>query len=144
MAGEDPQPPALEPEALPTTAKDVPVPAAGASQEQSVDPFDVKGAVVDGKVLAIDYEKLIRDFGTRRISPELLERFEKLTGHKPHIFLRRGMFFSHRDFERILDRYEQGKAFFLYTGRGPSSESMHLGHMIPFMFTKYDALIVFL
>jgi len=25
----------------------------------------------------------------------------------------------------------------LYTGRGPSSESMHLGHMIPFLFTKW-------
>ncbi|KCZ74677.1 tryptophan-tRNA ligase, partial [Anncaliia algerae PRA109] len=27
--------------------------------------------------------------------------------------------------------------FYLYTGRGPSSESMHLGHAIPFVFTKY-------
>ena len=40
------------------------------------------------------------------------------------------------DFSTILDRYEQGKPFFLYTGRGPSSDSMHLGHLIPFMFTK--------
>ena len=36
----------------------------------------------------------------------------------------------------ILDAYEQNKPFFLYTGRGPSSEAMHLGHLIPFMFTK--------
>lgn len=113
--------------------KDVSFPT---NQEQNINPFSVEGAVVDGKVVAIDYEKLIRDFGTRRISPELLARFEKLTGRTPHVFLRRGMFFSHRDLERILDRYEQGKQFFLYTGRGPSSESMHLGHMIPFMFTK--------
>ena len=41
------------------------------------------------------------------------------------------------DFSTILDRYEQGKPFFLYTGRGPSSDSMHLGHLIPFMFTKF-------
>lgn len=33
--------------------------------------------------------------------------------------------------------YEQGKPFYLYTGRGPSSESMHLGHLIPFMFCKW-------
>merc|ERR1719187_3243926 len=26
---------------------------------------------------------------------------------------------------------------FLYTGRGPSSEAMHLGHLIPFLFTKW-------
>jgi hypothetical protein len=43
---------------------------------------------------------------------------------------------TRRDFNTILDRYEQGKPFFLYTGRGPSSDSMHLGHMIPFVFTK--------
>jgi tryptophanyl-tRNA synthetase len=37
----------------------------------------------------------------------------------------------------ILDLFEQKKPFFLYTGRGPSSGSLHLGHLIPFMFTKY-------
>jgi len=26
---------------------------------------------------------------------------------------------------------------YLYTGRGPSSEALHLGHLIPFHFTKY-------
>lgn len=106
--------------------------------EQLVTPWDVQGSVsADGKQLAIDYDKLIVQFGTRRVDAALLERFEKLTGHKPHPFLRRGMFFSHREFDKILDRYEQGKPFFLYTGRGPSSDSMHLGHMIPFLFTKW-------
>lgn len=33
--------------------------------------------------------------------------------------------------------YEAGQKFYLYTGRGPSSDSLHLGHLIPFMFTKY-------
>ena len=46
--------------------------------------------------------------------------------------------FLHSDMTQILDAYEQRKPFFLYTGRGPSSESMHLGHLIPFLFTKYD------
>nr|GAT53689.1 tryptophanyl-tRNA synthetase [Mycena chlorophos] len=109
-----------------------------ATQGQVVTPWDVQGSVsADGKQQGIDYDKLIEQFGTRRIDAALLERFEKLTGHKPHIFLRRGMFFSHREFDKILDRYEQGKPFFLYTGRGPSSGSMHLGHMIPFAFTKW-------
>jgi len=27
--------------------------------------------------------------------------------------------------------------FYLYTGRGPSSESMHLGHLVPFMMTQW-------
>lgn len=42
-----------------------------------------------------------------------------------------------RDISRILDRFEQKKPFFLYTGRGASSGSLHLGHLVPFMFTKY-------
>lgn len=46
------------------------------------------------------------------------------------------MYFN-SDMFQILDDYEQRKPFFLYTGRGPSSESMHLGHLIPFLFTKY-------
>ena len=45
--------------------------------------------------------------------------------------------FSQRDLDRILDLYEHGEPFFLYTGRGPSSDSMHLGHMVPFIFTKW-------
>ncbi|KAJ6546964.1 hypothetical protein B0H19DRAFT_1163222 [Mycena capillaripes] len=112
--------------------------ASSHDQAQKVTPWEVQGSVsTDGKQNAIDYDKLIEQFGTRRVDSALLERFEKLTGHKPHVFLRRGMFFSHREFDKILDRYEQGKPFFLYTGRGPSSDSMHLGHMVPFVFTKW-------
>ena len=60
-------------------------------------PWDVQGSVsTDGQQLAIDYDKLIDQFGTRRVDTALLERFERLTGHRPHILLRRGMFFSHR------------------------------------------------
>lgn len=66
-------------------------------EEQVVTPWDVKGQVsADGKQLAINYDTLIEQFGTRRIDDALLERFEKLTGARPHPLLRRGMFFSHR------------------------------------------------
>ena len=41
-----------------------------------------------------------------------------------------------RDLDFVLDMYEKGKPFYLYTGRGPSSEAMHMGHLIPFIFTK--------
>jgi tryptophanyl-tRNA synthetase len=74
-------------------------PATGNESEhaQVVTPWDVQGSVsADGKQLAIDYDKLIEQFGTRRIDQALLDRFERLTGKKPHILLRRGMFFSHR------------------------------------------------
>lgn len=37
----------------------------------------------------------------------------------------------------LLDNYEKGTPFYLYTGRGPSTDSMTLGHLIPFIFCKY-------
>lgn len=99
--------------------------------KQVIDPFKVES------VGAIDYEKLIVQFGCTKLDWALVERIEKLTGKKPHRFLRRDIFFSHRDLNKICDYYEQGKKFYLYTGRGPSSESMHFGHLIPFQFTQW-------
>jgi tryptophanyl-tRNA synthetase len=71
------------------------------------------------------------------INEQLLQRFEDVTGRRPHRFLRRAIVFTHRDLEKILDRFERKEPFYLFTGRGPSSESLHLGHSIPFEFTKY-------
>lgn len=106
-------------------------------QEQKITPFDVSGGFDEhGKAKAIDYDRLIETFGSQRIDKPLLERFERVTGHRPHRLLRRGMVFSHRDLNLILDKYEKGTPFFLYTGRGPSSDSMHVGHTVPFEFTK--------
>ncbi|OCF58860.1 tryptophan-tRNA ligase [Kwoniella mangroviensis CBS 10435] len=123
------------------TIKEDPEPSSSShnvAKEQKVTPFDVEGEVdADGKDLGIDYDKLTKRFGASLISQELLDRFERLTGQKPHPLLRRGTFYSHRDFNLILDRYEKGQPFYLYTGRGPSSDSMHMGHLIPFMFTAY-------
>jgi len=98
-------------------------------KEAVVDPWTVTGK--------IDYAKLIRDFGSQPISEELIARFERVTGATAHPWLKRGIFFSHRDLDIVLDNYEKGKQMYLYTGRGPSSEALHMGHLIPFMFTKY-------
>jgi tryptophanyl-tRNA synthetase len=38
---------------------------------------------------------------------------------------------------QIVTAYEAGEKFYLYTGRGPSSEALHLGHLVPFHFTKW-------
>jgi tryptophanyl-tRNA synthetase len=37
----------------------------------------------------------------------------------------------------MLDLHEKGKSFYLYTGRGPSSDALHFGHLVPFVMTKY-------
>jgi len=54
-----------------------------------------------------------------------------------HRFLRRNIFFSHRDLSALLDCVEAGRPIYLYTGRGPSSAAMHLGHLVPFLFTQW-------
>ncbi|XP_072025449.1 tryptophan--tRNA ligase, cytoplasmic-like [Amphiura filiformis] len=101
--------------------------------DQVVDPWNV----VTKSDKGVDYDKLIKRFGSTKIDQALLDRFEKVTGKPPHHLLKRGIFFSQRDMHQILNRYEAKKPFFLYTGRGPSSGSMHMGHLIPFMFTKW-------
>lgn len=106
---------------------------AATAAEDVVDPWNV----ASGSDKGIDYEKLIKRFGSSKIDAALIERFEKVTGKPAHHFLKRGIFFSHRDLHTILTLHEQGKPFFLYTGRGPSSTALHLGHLIPFMFTKW-------
>ncbi|XP_077296733.1 tryptophanyl-tRNA synthetase [Arctopsyche grandis] len=98
-----------------------------------VDPWNVASKSDTG----IDYEKLIKRFGCSKVDDELIARFEKVTGKPAHHLLKRGIFFSHRDMHSILNIVEAGKQFYLYTGRGPSSDSMHLGHLIPFLFTKW-------
>ncbi|RCI10304.1 hypothetical protein L249_8449 [Ophiocordyceps polyrhachis-furcata BCC 54312] len=114
------------------------VPPEQGSKQQDVNPWSVSGEVgEDGKVKAIDYRKLVDEFGTSLIDDALLERFERVTGQKPHRFMRRQIVFSHRDLSLILDRYEKNEPFFLYTGRGPSSDSMHIGHTQVFDFVKW-------
>ena len=98
-----------------------------------VTPWDVKAVSETG----VDYDKLVKRFGCSKIEPELIERFAKATGKPAHYLIRRGIFFAHRDLGDILTMYESGKPFYLYTGRGPSSSSLHVGHLIPFIVTKW-------
>lgn len=98
-----------------------------ASEDFVVTPWHVEGN--------IDYNKLIDRFGTERITPDLLGRIRRLAG-EDHFMLRRGVFFSHRDMSMILDRYENRKPFFMYTGRGPSGHT-HIGHLVPWVFARW-------
>lgn len=97
------------------------------NNEMVVTPWEVAGK--------IDYDKLIREFGTQPITPEILDEFKKHTGEL-HVQLARRIFFSHRDLDWLLRKYETGEKFVLYTGRGPSGP-VHIGHLVPWIFTKY-------
>ena len=116
-----------------TKACDVRRAMAAVENDAHVTPWEVRGGGGGG----IDYDKLVEQFGCSKIGPELIARVERITGKPAHPFLRRGVFFAHREFEQVLDLYEKGVPFYLYTGRGPSSEALHLGHLVPFLFTKY-------
>jgi tryptophanyl-tRNA synthetase len=87
---------------------------------------------VSGK---IDYDRLIKKFGTQPLTESILNRINKHAG-AIHPLLRRRFFFSHRDLDWILDQYDEGRSFVLYTGRGPSGP-VHLGHVVPWIFTKH-------
>ncbi len=92
-----------------------------------VTPWEVSGS--------IDYDKLVEEFGTKKIAPGLRKKLVSLAG-EDNVMLKRDFFFSHRDLDLVMKDYEAGKGFFLYTGRGPSG-NMHIGHLIPLVFTKW-------
>ncbi|MBI4155502.1 tryptophan--tRNA ligase [Candidatus Woesearchaeota archaeon] len=98
-----------------------------AGKDFKVTPWEVSGEV--------DYDRIIKDFGIQKIDEVLLNRIKKYT-KDIHYTLRRKIFFAHRDFNLLLDKYEKGEKFFLYTGRAPSG-MVHLGHLVPWMFTKW-------
>ena len=95
--------------------------------EMVVTPWEVRGKV--------DYERLVQEFGTLPLTDELLKRIEKHAG-RMHLQLRRKLFFSHRDLDTVIDLYEKGTKFVLYTGRGPSGP-VHIGHLVPWIFTRH-------
>ncbi len=90
-----------------------------------VTPWEVKGK--------INYDKLVKNFGLNLIDENLYKRLEKYLGD--NFFLRRKIFFAHRDLDFILNEFEKGNKFYLYNGRGPSGHT-HIGHLISFMFAK--------
>ncbi len=97
------------------------------NKDMVVTPWEVRGN--------IDYNQLIKEFGTEPLTDDLLKRLEKAAG-ETHFMLRRKLFFSHRDLNWLLDEHEKGNEFFLYTGRGPSGGT-HIGHLIPWILVKW-------
>lgn len=100
------------------------------NKEIIVTPWEVSGEIEDRM-----YIKLIEKFGTQALSQDLIEKFRKLTG-EIHPLIKSQYFFSHRDLDWLLTKYQDGDPFYLYTGRGPSG-FIHIGHILPWLFTKY-------
>lgn len=81
-------------------------------------------------------DRLINQFGLETIDQKLLQRLQEITAAPLHPFLTTGLVCAGRSLHELLDAYEEGHSFYLYTGRGPS-DGMHLGHLVPFLFTAY-------
>jgi tryptophanyl-tRNA synthetase len=92
-----------------------------------VTPWEVSGE--------IDYDLLIKEFGIEPIDEKILFFFKEIAT-EIHPFLKRKIFFAHRDLKWIFEEYNKGNPFYLYTGRGPSG-NVHLGHLLPWIFTKW-------
>jgi tryptophanyl-tRNA synthetase len=70
-----------------------------------------------------DYGKLSQEFGIQPFGP-LLKRMKE-----PHLLMRRGVVFGHRDFDKILDAVRKKESYAMMTGLMPSGK-FHLGHKI--------------
>jgi len=97
------------------------------TENQKINPYEVEGK--------INYDKLINEFGVKKITPDLLEEIKEITG-EIHPYLRSGIFFAYRDLKKVIEEYKKGNKFFLYTGVGPSGP-IHLGHISVWRFTKW-------
>jgi tryptophanyl-tRNA synthetase len=97
---------------------------------RSITPWEVVG-----KFETKDYDELTKKFGVSPLDDSMLERIKKYTG-KLHFMLTRRVFFAHRDLNWLLNEYEKGNKFFLYTGRAPSGP-VHIGHLLPWVMAKW-------
>jgi len=81
--------------------------------------------------IEIDYNKLIKEFGTRPISE--IEQLPDTYGFKQGLVedLKEGLVFSHRDFDKFLDDLKNKRKVSILTGFNASG-SIHLGHYITF------------
>ncbi len=97
------------------------------AEAYNVDAYSVEGNV--------NYDDLIKKFGVSPITDELKARIKKDAGDL-HYLIRRDIFFAHRDLPWLLDHFEKGKKFYVYTGIAPSG-GMTIAHLLPFIMCQW-------
>ncbi|RNF09479.1 tryptophanyl-tRNA synthetase [Trypanosoma conorhini] len=137
-------------------------PGNAGGEEDVVTPWSVTATGPRG----VDYGRVLTRFKSQPVDASLLQLLQETCDAREgraraanaagegagepkalHHFFRRGVVFSHRDFGGALEcvraSFTAGAhRAYLYTGRGPSARAMHIGHVIPFLLTRYlqDAL----
>src|SRR3990167_8772141 len=84
------------------------------AEKFTVTPWEVRGS--------IDYAKLIKEFGLKKLG-DLPREFSDF------LLFRRGIIYSHRDFERIIEAHQNKRPFAMMTGLMPSGK-FHFGHKL--------------
>ncbi|RLG74536.1 MAG: tryptophan--tRNA ligase [Thermoprotei archaeon] len=77
-----------------------------------------------GSEVIREYNKLFKFFGIKPFK-EVLKDLSRFV--EPHMLMRRGIVFGHRDFEEVIKALENHEKFAILTGLMPSGR-MHLGH----------------
>jgi tryptophanyl-tRNA synthetase len=88
----------------------------------------------------INYKKVVEQFGCQLITDELLNKMRSVSKQSQlHSFFENNVFFAHRDLDKLMDTClkHNDTNFYIYTGRGPSTSNLHLGHLVPFLSAKY-------
>ncbi|MCL4365539.1 tryptophan--tRNA ligase [Candidatus Marsarchaeota archaeon] len=96
------------------------------------DEYKVDAYSVEGKV---DYEDAVKKFGISLIDDALKARIKNDAGDV-HFMIRRGLYFAHRDMNLLLDKYEKGEKFYVYTGIAPSG-GMTVAHLVHFIMAQW-------
>lgn len=97
------------------------------AEDYKVDAYSVEGNV--------NYEDLVKKFGISLIDDKLKARIKKDAGDL-HFMIRRGIYFANRDMNWLLDEYEKGNKFYIYTGIAPSG-GMTIAHLLPFVMAQW-------
>jgi tryptophanyl-tRNA synthetase len=85
------------------------------NKKTEIDPF--------GTSVVADYERLYKEFGIEPFKP-LLSKVPT-----PSFYMRRGIIFGHRDFDRILNAMHKHEEFAVLSGIKPTGE-FHLGTLM--------------
>lgn len=94
-------------------------------EEKRLQPDPDKKTVLDpfGTSVIADYERLYKEFGIEPFDPIL----SKVPN--PSVYMRRGIVFGHRDFDRILNAMQKHEEFAVLSGIKPTGE-FHLGTLM--------------
>lgn len=83
----------------------------------------------------------MEEFGLRPLARDLLVKMCSALKHD-HLLLRRGIFDMQQDLDRLLNAIDEKRPIYIFTGRGPSSPRLHLGHLVPLQLTRFLGQVI--